>query len=104
MKDKPFTLIEEASSSLELGDRGEDTLLLGYRMPLTPAEHRVLCLLASDTEHSLTRRDISELSLDGGAASVNVHVCSINKKASLISDRKLIIIDEKGEYRLNKNL
>ncbi len=79
---------------LTIDEQGTDFRYLGYRMHLTPTELRILRAL---TEHAICRAD----ALDAGdAASVSVHVCSINKKAQTIGGRRLICARRGRGYAL----
>ena len=79
---------------LVIDEQGTDFRYLGYRMHLTPTELRILRAL---TEHAVCRAD----ALDAGdAASVSVHVCSINKKAQTIGGRRLICARRGRGYAL----
>ena len=72
-----------------VGESAKDVILLGYRLKLTPAEYKIITLIAENE-----RLGTDELCLALGEnitkGNVAVHICSINKKAAQISSRKLI--------------
>ena len=81
---------------------GEKADYLGYPLSLTPAQKAVLMALLQSGDTPQSPSALSALCLprqgDGGAIAVHVH--GINKKATLLGGRKLIIHTE-GGYRLN---
>lgn len=79
---------------LEIDEQGTDCCYLGYSMHLTPTELRIVRALC---EHAVCRADALDAS---DAASVSVHVCSINKKAQTIGGRRLICARRGRGYAL----
>ena len=79
----------------------QKVFLLGYDMKLTPAEYRVLTVIAATSgvsaEEIMERGGFSGMS----KSNVAVHICSINKKAGRISGRRLILF-ENDVYLLSK--
>ena len=67
----------------------DDVLLLGYRLELTPAERKIVTLIAENGRIG-TGGLCSALGGNITRGNVAVHICSINKKAAEISGRKLI--------------
>ncbi len=82
---------------LFVGESGKDVIFLGYRLNLTPAEYKIITILA---EKGRVGTDefcrAFEKSLTKG--NVAVHICSINKKAAGISARKLIEFKDRCYY------
>ena len=81
--------------------------LLGYRIELSPAELSILRLLLSFSDRELTASKIARICFNGnkdGARSIPVLVSRINKKASVISGRRLIISKRYTGYRINQFL
>jgi hypothetical protein len=81
--------------------------LLGYRIELSQAELRILRLLISFSDREFTASKISKICFnDGkcGAYSIPVLVSRINKKASVISGRRLILSKRYAGYRINRFL
>ena len=70
------------------------TLLLGYRLALSPAETALVKALL--TEGSAGVRTLAGIP----SRSLPVHVCSINRKAEMIGGRRLIAY-RNGAYHLN---
>lgn len=80
-------------------------VLLGYKMPLTASEFKILFILTphiieykegmstSDLMTSFSDKDIRN-------SNITVHICSINKKAKEIGGRRLITFTN-GKYFLN---
>lgn len=102
-----FLLTKEVSGpvifryQLRIGDTRNDVNYLGYPLTLTPTEYRILRLLSEQTdgvpaEELLVGRNGKA----GKAATIAVHICSINRKAAVIGERKIILF-ENGCYRLN---
>ena len=76
-----------------------EAYLLGYELKLSPTERKILFTIAKS--ESITADALLELlptNLSRG--NITVHICSINKKARLLSGRKLVLY-EKGSYKLN---
>ena len=85
------------------------TSLLGYRLKLTRTEHKILLLLYTNRFKPLSSSQIASLAFPcdkspTGALSIAVHICNINKKATSISGRKLILNPHKNGYLLNFNM
>ncbi len=83
-------------------DDGRSALLLGYELELTKSEYIILSAIAH-TEEPLSRERILELCFKGRSlkpVNVGVHVYNINKKASDISGRKLVVGDRRHGYRI----
>ena len=92
-------------SKLKILPLNRSAALLGYPLKLTPNEYRILILLLSDPSRPFSTDDISRFafSLDQNASKnqIAVHICNINKKASLISGRALIINPNRSGYLIN---
>ena len=81
-----------------INDEKKKAYLLGYDMCLTPTEYKVLCGIISE----------GRISIDGlmalcsikkrGRGNISVHVCSINRKAQNIAERKLILYENYNYY------
>ena len=85
------------------------TYLIGYKLDLTKTEHRILLLLSSHADRSFSAADISRLISPFStklmsANNVAVHVSAINKKASLITGRVLILNSHKEGYCLSREI
>ncbi len=82
--------------------------LLGYPLRLTKNEHKILLLLASETGREFSCSEILSLAFPFSQNLSNnqlaVHICNINKKAALISGRKLILNPHKNGYVINPEL
>ncbi|MGM9682357.1 MAG: hypothetical protein ACI3XQ_02035 [Eubacteriales bacterium] len=89
-------------------EQGLEAVLLGYVMPLTTSEYRILQAIARATVNGDAGLGTLELlSLFGDkkikSGNVTVHICAINRKAREIGGRKLIVYDN-GVYTLNENM
>ena len=82
---------------LEIDEK--ETFLLGYPLKLTPTERRFLLFIAQN-EFASADDLIPLLRTDASRGNIAVHICEINKKAHLISGRKLVLF-EAGQYKLN---
>ena len=88
---------------LTVGDDKDDVWFLGYRLKLTPSEYKLLSALSRE-RHATAERLAAELGLScDKKGNVAVHICSINRKAELIGERKLILFED-SEYRFNDNM
>jgi hypothetical protein len=88
---------------LQIGDNKNEVYLLGYRLSVTPCEYKLLLAIAREK-----RVGIESLTKEIGLApdkkgNVAVHICSLNRKAQVIGDRKLILC-ESSEYFFNENM
>ena len=88
---------------LRVGESRNEVYYLGYRLKLTPSEYKLLFAIADST-----RLNTEELSSVLGLSSrqkgnVAVHICSLNRKAHIIGQRKLVLC-ENSEYYLNENM
>lgn len=78
-------------------EKQNEARLLGYTLPLSPAERQIIEILfhrefvTAEDFHQFSRPSLSQ-------GSIPVHIYSINKKAAAISGRKLIVF-EKNYYR-----
>ena len=79
------------------------TRLIGYPLHLTPSEHRLLALLLKYPQKTFSAKEASSLAYITNEASVSVHVCAINKKAAMISQRPLILSKYGLGYYINPN-
>ena len=69
--------------------------LLGIELRLTRGEHALLRLISDRAPQTVTADDAGL-----SPATMAATVCNINKKAAIISDRKLIVTDRGRGYRL----
>lgn len=77
----------------------ETSYLLGYELKLSPTEQRLLRAIAK--AEGTSHEELLKLLASGvKRGNVSVHISSINKKASKISGRKLVILDNSG-YKIN---
>ena len=86
---------------LIIGDNRNEVFYIGYRLKTTPCEYKILVAIANRG-----RCDIGELASEIGfdhakRGNVAVHICSINRKAEIIGDRKLILC-RGSEYYFNE--
>ena len=90
------------AEKLCLQNDGKCILLCNYRVELTQSEYSIVSYLASRSDWA----ERAELSLVTGIkeSSIPVHIANINKKASLVSGRKLIEGKRSGEYRISEYL
>lgn len=81
--------------------------LLGYRIELSQAELSILRLLLSFSDKEFTASKIAQICFNSNknsARSIPVLVSRINKKASVISGRRLILSKRYAGYRINQFL
>ena len=77
----------------------EQIFLLGYELKLSPTEEKLLRAIAEGGKSDIDT--LSHLLKDGASrGNIAVHVNGINKKASAISGRKLVI-HRNSRYILN---
>ncbi len=100
---KSFIDNENTFRCIKLSVDRKESLLCGYPLSLTPSEHRLLALLVRYPENVFSPSDISTLTFLRNEASVSVHVCTINKKAAIISGRPLILSKYGLGYYINPN-
>lgn len=88
---------------LQIGNNRKDVLYLGYRLKLTECEYKIITAIAAN--ESLTAEELALVIglIPSQKSNVAVHVCSINKKASLIGGRKLIVFLD-SRYRFCENM
>lgn len=80
--------------------KGDNTIvLLGSSVILTDAEYSLLYFIAQRSPRHTTSNDIHSISIS--PASLPVIISSVNKKAAIISGRRLIISQRGLGYRLN---
>ena len=88
---------------LWMGGVRNEVRYLGYPLLLTPTEYRILRCIAESEERGIAAEAL--LMLLRGAkkstATVAVHICTINRKAYEIGQRRLILSDA-GKYYLNE--
>ena len=94
---------------LSISSDRRNTYLLGYKLSLTRTEHKILLLLASNQDNAFSASCISRLiapfqSSSMSANNIAVHVCAINKKASFITGRRLILNTHKNGYTLTDEI
>ena len=81
--------------------------LLGYPLRLTKNEYKILLLLLCE-KRIFSADEILDLAFpfseNASKNQLAVHVCNINKKATLISGRRLIINPHKNGYTLNSRI
>lgn len=80
--------------------------LLGYKLPLTKTEYRILLFLCQNTDEAISENIILGYCFSESyrmtETNVRTHVSSINKKAGLISGRRLILSHRGKGYILNE--
>ena len=91
---------------LKIDTESAAAYLIGYRLPLTPSEFKILEILSQSVVSSgkgMTTAELINRYTDRPlmSSNVTVHVCSINKKARAIGARKLITYSY-GRYYLNE--
>ena len=91
---------EERFTRLALYPERHEAFLLGYPLYLTETEYAIVAFLSSLNGGSASRGTICELC---GEESFNIHICNINKKATELSGRKLIVFDGKN-YKITENI
>jgi len=79
---------------LFVGDSGKDVIFLGYRLNLTPAEYRIIKIIA-EKGRAGTEEIYTEFKKSLTKGNVAVHICAINRKAAFISERRLIEYTDK---------
>ena len=80
--------------------KGNNTVVLaGCKVTLTAGEYALLYFIAKRAPDIITPSDLLEINM--APKSLPVLVCSINKKAKIISERKLILTERCRGYRLN---
>ena len=91
------------ANHLFIGDNRNEVFYLGYRLKTTPSEYKLLAVIA-DKGRCSTGELASELGFDiSKKGNVAVHICSINRKAEIIGDRKLILC-QGSDYYFNENM
>ena len=76
-----------------------EVYLLGYKLKLSPTERMLLCEILQKSGASI--EELHHLLTDGvSQGNIAVHINSINKKATNISGRKLVLF-ENGKYVIN---
>lgn len=91
------------ANHLFIGDNRKEVFYIGYRLKTTPCEYKILSTIADKG-----RSGIDELASAIGfnyakRGNVAVHICSINRKAEIIGNRKLILC-QGSEYYFNENM
>ena len=87
---------------LQIDKESKQVWLLGYPIPFSPTEIKILSALCD--RRPLSGEDIlAEIGSSADKRCLSAHICSINKKAEKESGRKLIIHTSYG-YSLNPNL
>lgn len=84
-----------------------DTRYMGYALPLTPREHLILRCLFYRAPEITSKDDLTELCYPTGMQSVQnvvVQIGNINKKASVIDPRPLIVNVYGKGYRLRDGI
>ena len=86
---------------LTVGDNRSEVFYLGYRLKVTPSEYKILTVL--DRSDRCSTNELTELlGFDATKkGNVAVHICSINRKAVSIGERKLILC-QGSEYFFNE--
>ena len=90
---------------LQINEDTAEAVLLGYRLPLTKSEYRVLGILS----HSLSvGKGMSTAELIGAysdqplrPSNITVHICAINRKSRAIGGRNLLVFRD-GKYYFNE--
>lgn len=86
----------------------KESLLLGYKLSLTKNEHKILNLLSKYPQKSFSQDEILFLAFPFDERfsknQIAVHICNVNKKARMISGRKLILNPHKKGYIINSQL
>ena len=89
--------------SLTVTNAPEETVYMGYRMPLSAREHTVLRCLFYRSPSYTTADDLLALCYPQGhqrAANLTVQICNINRRAARIDPRPLIVNHRGRGYRL----
>lgn len=81
---------------------GKSALVLGYKIELTKSERTILSALIN-AEGTISRADF-ESKYGLTYSSIPVHVSNINKKASPITNRKLIDGCGREEYKISDTM
>lgn len=76
-----------------------EVFLIGYKLKLSPTERTLLCEIANNKSASIEEL-LPLLSNGVSRGNIAVHINSINKKATNISGRKLILFED-GKYVIN---
>ena len=77
----------------------KEAYLIGYKLKLSPTERAILLEIADKNGASI--EDLLPLLSEGvSRGNIAVHINSINKKATNISGRKLILFED-GKYVIN---
>ena len=84
------------------GHDGKSILLCNYRVELTPSEYALVELLQNEQDWQ-SRCYISQR-LGMRESSIPVHVANINRKAGVVSGRKLLLGNRDGEYRISDKI
>lgn len=98
---------ELSTYALSVSERPEQTRLLGYPLPLSPREHRVLRLLFLRAPQTVTRLELLAVCFPEGSQreqDLTVHVNRINKKAHRITELPLIECVYGKGYRLRAGI
>ena len=93
--------------SLTLGNAPEETVYMGYRMPLSPREHEILrCLLYRSPEYTAADDLLTLCYPEGDQAQSNltVQIRNINRRAQSIDPRRLIVNRRGLGYRLRHGI
>ena len=92
-------------SKLYIGNNIDEVVYLGYPLNLTKKEYLILLALVENYPKTLNSNDLIDL-IDKSMSSHNVsyHISSINKKAKIIGNRKLIKNKSKIGYFLNEEM
>ncbi len=84
---------------LKFEQKSRNIRLLGYPLSLSKTDYAIVKFLVSSKENPIVYETFSEL-LKISNNCLSTHICTVNKKAFAIIDRKLIIHTKRG-YMLN---
>ena len=82
-----------------------DVIFLGYKLVLTKTEYGILKELIESAGTPLSTEEISsKINIELSKENIRFHISSINKKAKIISNRKLIKNFAKNGYFLSEEM
>jgi DNA-binding response OmpR family regulator len=96
-----------SSYALSMGRGAEDCFYYGYRLAISPLEHRMLCCLFYRFPQYTSAEDLLELCCDGEGMSIRnvaVHIGRINREAERIARVPLVTNRYGVGYRLREEI